>query len=62
MLKTAAPLEKSTLEEFGDGKGDDGIGGVEIAKNSGKLKGQKRLSPKNCLSQKIPRAKNRKNH
>ena len=41
MLKTAALLKKSTLEEIGDGEGGDDIGGVEIAKKSGKLKGQK---------------------
>ena len=41
MLKTAAPLKKSTSKKVGDGKSGDGIdgGGVEIAKKSGKLKG-----------------------
>ena len=43
MLKTAAPLERSTSEEVGDGEGSDSVNGssVEIAKKSGKLKGQK---------------------
>ena len=43
MLKTAAPLEKSISEKVGDGEGGNGVngGGVEIAKKSGKLKGQK---------------------
>ena len=43
MLKTATPPERSTLEEVGDGEGGDGADGgdVEIAKKSGKLKGQK---------------------
>ena len=43
MLKTAAPPERLTLEKVGDGEGGDGVdcGGVEIAKKSGKLKGQK---------------------
>ena len=42
MLKTIAPLKKLTLEEVGDGKGDDGLDGnyVKIAKKSRKLKGQ----------------------
>ena len=41
MLKTAAPSERSTLEEVGDSESGDGIdsGGVKIAKKSGKLKG-----------------------
>ena len=43
MLKTVAPLERSTLEEVDDGEGGDGVngGGVKIAKKSRKLKGQK---------------------
>ena len=43
MLKTAAPLERSTLEGVGDGEGGDGVdgGGIEISKKSGKPKGQK---------------------
>ena len=47
MLKTAAPPERSTSKEVGDGEGGDGIdvdvddGGVEITKKSGKLKGEK---------------------
>ena len=44
MLKTAAPPERSTLEEVGDGEGGDdvdGVDGIEIAKKSGKSKGQK---------------------
>ena len=44
MLKTAAPSERLTLEKFGEGEGGDGVdgvGSVEIAKKSGKLKGQK---------------------
>ena len=43
ILKTAAPLERSTLEKVGNGEGDIGVGGggVEIAKKSKKLKGQK---------------------
>ena len=44
MLKKAALLERTTSEEIGDNEGGDGIdvdrGGVEIAKKSGKLKGQ----------------------
>ena len=55
MLKTAAPLEKLTSEELGDSKGgnsDDG-NGVEIAKKSGKSKGQKTSkSQKSAKSQK----------
>ena len=41
MLKTATPLKKSTSEEVNDGESSDGVGGVKIAKKSGKLKGQK---------------------
>ena len=41
ILKTATPPEKLTSEEVGDDKGGDGISGVEIAKKSGKSKGQK---------------------
>ena len=43
MLKTAVPSERSTSEEDGDGESGDGIDsrGVEIAKKSGKSKGQK---------------------
>ena len=42
MLKTAAPSERLTLEEVGNDKGGDGVdsvGGIEIAKKSGKSKG-----------------------
>ena len=62
MLKTAAPPEKSTLERVGDGEGGDGVdgGGVEIAKKSGKSKGQKMSkSQKSAKSQKS--SKSRKN-
>ena len=43
MLKTAASPERLTLEEVDDGEGSDGVdgSGVEIAKKSGKSKGQK---------------------
>ena len=43
MLKIAAPPERSISEEVGDGEGGDSVdsGSVEIAKKSGKLKGQK---------------------
>ena len=43
MLKTAVPPEKLILEKVGDGESGDGVdgGGVEIAKKSGKSKGQK---------------------
>ena len=43
MLKTAAPSEKLSSEEVSNGKSGDSVdgGGVEIAKKSGKLKGQK---------------------
>ena len=42
MLKRAAPPERLISEEVGDDKGGDGVdgGGVEIAKKSGKSKGQ----------------------
>ena len=59
MLKIAAPLEKSTSEEVGDGEGVDGIdgSGVEIAKNSGKLKDQKTSkSQKSGKSQKLSKS------
>ena len=35
------PLERSTSKKVGDGEGGDSLGGVEIAKKSGKSKGQK---------------------
>ena len=44
MLKTAAPPERLSLEEIGDGKGRDGVdgvSGVKFVKKSGKSKGQK---------------------
>ena len=43
MLKKAAPPERLTLERVDDGESGDGVdgGGVEIAKKSGKSKGQK---------------------
>ena len=43
MLKTAAPQERWAFKEVDDGECGDGVdgGGVEIAKKSGKLKGQK---------------------
>ena len=42
MLKTVGPLERSISKEVGDGEGGDGVdSGVEIAKKSGKSKGQK---------------------
>ena len=43
MLKTAAPSEMSIFDklEIGDNEGGDGVGSVENAKKSGKLKGQK---------------------
>ena len=42
MLKTAAPPERLTSEEDGDGEGGDGVnGGMEIAKKSGKSKSKK---------------------
>ena len=43
MLKTAAPLERLTLEKVGDGEGSDSVdgGGVKIVKKSRKSKGQK---------------------
>ena len=51
------PPKRSTLEEVGDGKGDDGFGGVEIAKKSGKLKGQKTFkSQKLAKSQKLSKS------
>ena len=42
MLKTATPPKKSILEKVDDSEGGDGAngGGVEIAKKSGKSKGQ----------------------
>ena len=40
----AAPPERSTLEEVGDGKGGDSIGGEELAKKSGKLSKGLKLS------------------
>ena len=48
MLKMAAPPEKPTLEEVGDGEGGDGVdsGGVEIAKKSRKSKDQKLVKSK----------------
>ena len=39
MLKTVTPSERSTFIEVGDGEGSDDVGGVEIAKKLGKLKG-----------------------
>ena len=43
MLKTAVPLKRSTSDklEIGNSEGNNGVGGVKIAKKSGKLKGQK---------------------
>ena len=43
MLKTDAPLERLISEGVGNGEGGDGVdgGGVEIAKKSGKSRGQK---------------------
>ena len=64
MLKMAAPLERSTLEEVGNGEGDDGvdgIGGVEIAKKSRKSKGQKTFkSQKSSKSKKSKGKKSKK--
>ena len=63
MLKTAAPPEKSTLEEIGDGEGGDSIdsGDVEIAKNSGKSKAQDlSKSQKLAKSQKLSKSEKSK--
>ena len=59
MLKTAAPPERLTLEGVGDGEGGNGVdsGGVEIAKKSGKSKGQKTSkSQKLAKSQKLSKS------
>ena len=43
MLKLAVPPEMLISDKLkvGDGESGDGIGGIKIAKKSGKLKGQK---------------------
>ena len=60
MLKTAAPLEKLTLEKIDDDEGGDDIddgSGVEIAKKSGKSKGQETSkSQKSAKSQKLSKS------
>ena len=58
MLKTAALPKKSTSEEIDEGEGGDCIdGGVEIAKKSGKSKGQKTSkSQKSAKSQKLSKS------
>ena len=59
MLKTTAPPNKLALEKIGDGEGGDGIdgGGVEIAKKSGKSKGQETSkSRKSAKSQKLSKS------
>ena len=54
ILKTAALSEKLTLEEVGDSEDGNGIGSMEIAKKSGKSKGQKTSkSQKLAKSQKL---------
>ena len=59
ILKIAAPPEKFIFLEVDDNIGGNGIGGVEIAKKSGKLKGQKlSKSQKLTKSKKLSKSRN----
>ena len=44
MLKMVASPERLTLEEVSDSEGGDGIGGIKIAKKSGKISESRKLS------------------
>ena len=54
MLKTAVPPERSISVEVGDNESGNSVGGVEITKKSGKLKGQKTSKSRKLAKSKKP--------